>query len=150
MPGTQFDYVTYVAAPTRKVWEALIKAESTRKYWGHENVSDWKRGSAWEHRDAGNGMLRLTGKVVEFEPPRRMVLTWADPAQAGDHAAHSRVAIELEPIEDMTRLSVRHDRLVPGSEMQRGIEEGWPRVLSSLKSYLETGKPLPTWAKAAR
>jgi hypothetical protein len=46
----------------------------------------------------------------------------------------------------MVRVTVKHDRLVPGSEMQEGIEEGWPRVLSSLKSLLETGKPLPTWA----
>ncbi len=46
----------------------------------------------------------------------------------------------------MVRLTVTHDRLVPGSEMEKGIVEGWPRVLSSLKSFLETGKPLPTWA----
>jgi hypothetical protein len=56
------------------------------------------------------------------------------------------VTFELAAIDDMVRLTVTHDRLVPGSEMEKGIVEGWPRVLSSLKSFLETGKPLPTWA----
>jgi uncharacterized protein YndB with AHSA1/START domain len=79
-----------------------------------------------------------------------MVLTWAEPAEASNSAAQSRVTFELEPVDDMVRLTVRHDRLVPGSEMERAISAGWPRVLSSLKSLLETGKPLPTWAKAAR
>ena len=71
-------------------------------------------------------------------------------ADAGKLSAHSRVTIVLEPIDDTVKLTITHDQLVPGSDMQRGIEEGWPRVLSSLKSFLETGKPLPTWAKAPR
>jgi uncharacterized protein YndB with AHSA1/START domain len=148
MTSTEFVYVTYIAAARQRIWDALIRAEFTRKYWGHDNVSDWKPGSVWEHREAGGGAVLLTGKVVEFDPPRRLVLTWSAPADAAQSASHSRVTFELEPIEDMVRLTVRHDRLVPGSEMQRSIEAGWPRVLSSLKSFLETGKPLPTWAEA--
>ena len=149
MTETEFVYVTFIAAGRQQIWDALVREEFTRQYWGHENVSDWKPGSSWEHREAVGGAVRLTGKVVEFDPPRRLVLTWAVPADAARPAAHSRVTFELEPIEDMVRLTVRHDRLVPGSEMQRSIEAGWPRVLSSLKSFLETGKPLPTWAKSA-
>ena len=150
MTSTEFVYVTYIAAAPQRIWDALIRAEFTRQYWGHENVSDWKPGSVWEHRDAEGGAVKLVGKVVEFQPPRRLVLTWADPGDAARPAAHSRVTIELEPMEGMVRLKITHDQLAPGSEMQRGIEEGWPRVLSSLKSFLETGKPLPTWARAAR
>jgi uncharacterized protein YndB with AHSA1/START domain len=86
------------------------------------------------------------GRVIEFEAPRRLVLTWAAPADADNRAAHTRVTFELEQIESMVRLTVTHDELERGSEMLRGITEGWPRVLSSLKSFLETGKPLPTWA----
>ena len=149
MKKTSFVYVTYIRATPERVFQALTDGRVTREYWGHDNVSDWKPGSVWEHREAGGGMVKLTGKVVEFDPPRRLVLTWAAPEDAARPAAHSRVTFELETIEDMVRLTVRHDRLVPGSEMQRGIEAGWPRVLSSLKSFLETGKPLPTWAKAA-
>ena len=148
MTKAEFVYVTYIAANQQRIWDALIKAEFTRQYWGHDNVSDWKPGSAWEHREADGGAVRIVGKVVEFAPPRRLVLTWAAPADAANPAAYSRVTMDLEPLDDMVRLTVKHDQLEPGSGMQKGIESGWPRVLASLKSLLETGKPLPTWAKA--
>jgi uncharacterized protein YndB with AHSA1/START domain len=91
----------------------------------------------------------MVGKVIESSPPRRLVITWARPADENNDAATSRVTIELQPIDSMIKLTVTHDKLVPGSDMLKGISEGWPRVLSSLKSLLETGKPLPTWAKVA-
>ena len=148
MAKSAFVYVIYISAKPQQIWDALIKPEFTKKYWGHLNVSDWKPGSGWEHRQADSNELKLVGKVVEFSPPKRLVLTWANPADKATVAAHSRVTIELEPMEDMVRLTVTHDELAPGSDMLRGISEGWPRVLSSLKSLLEAGKPLPTWAKA--
>jgi uncharacterized protein YndB with AHSA1/START domain len=151
MTKSEFVYVIYVAAKPQQVWDALIQPEFTRKYWGHLNVSDWKPGAGWEHRQAdGSNELKLVGRVVEFAPPRRLVLTWASPADAANVAAHSRVTIELEPIDEMVRVTVTHGDLEPGSDMLRGITSGWPRVLSSLKSLLETGKPLPTWAEAKR
>jgi uncharacterized protein YndB with AHSA1/START domain len=112
-----------------------------------ENVSDWKRGSPWEHRAGdGSGTVRLVGEVLEHTPPRRLVITWAFPADRANRLKHTRVAFDVEPIEGMVRLTVTHDELEPGSEMDKGITDGWPRVLSSLKSFLETGKPLVTWA----
>jgi len=151
MANTEFVYEIYVLAAPRQIWDALIKAELTKKYWGHVNVSDWKPGATWEHRDAdAPGELKLVGRVIEFTPPRRLVLTWASPADAADPRTHSRVTIGLEPIGDMVRLKITHTGLEQGSEMHTAIMEGWPRVLSSLKSLLETGKPLPTWAKATR
>ena len=145
MTKTEFVYVTYIAAAPQRVWDALLKPEFTSKYWGNDNVSDWKPGSKWEHRDSGSGERRLAGKVVESDPPRRLVITWAFPRDVDDPAAHSRVTFDLAPIGDMVRLTVTHDQLAPGSDMEKGIVEGWPRVLSSLKSFLETGKALPTW-----
>jgi len=148
MTKVEFVYVTYIAATRERIWDAIVKPEFTRQYWGHENLSDWKPGSTWEHREAdGARTVKLVGKVVEFERPRRLVMTWAYPPDAAKPAAHSRVTFQLEQLEDMVRLTVTHDELQPGSDMLRGISEGWPRVLSSLKSFLETGKPLPTWAK---
>jgi uncharacterized protein YndB with AHSA1/START domain len=81
--------------------------------------------------------------VIESAPPRRLVLTWADPADEADVTRHSRVTFEIEPVRDVVRLTVTHDHLEPGSETHRKIMEGWPKVLSSLKSLLETGRPLP-------
>ena len=71
------------------------------------------------------------------------MLTWAEPADAAREETHSRVTFEIEPIGDVVRLTVTHDRLEPGSKMLESIREGWPKVLSSLKSFLETGRPLP-------
>jgi uncharacterized protein YndB with AHSA1/START domain len=150
MSESKFVYVTYIAAKPEQIWKALLDAEFTRQYWGHDNVSDWKPGSAWEHRGNDEARtLKLVGKVIESAAPRRLVLTWARPADAVDTDKHSRVTFELAPIEDMTRLTVTHDGLDADVEMLRGITEGWPRVLSSLKSLLETGRPLPTWALKA-
>ena len=74
----------------------------------------------------------MVGNVVESTPPRRLVMTWARPAEEQTESAHSRVTIELQPIDDMVRLSVTHDRLGSDTNMLKGISEGWPRVLSSL------------------
>ena len=147
MANEKFVYVTYIATSPEKVWKALLDGELTRQYWKHENLSDWKPGSKWEHV-AGNGQrtVKVVGTVLECEPNKRLVLTWGEVADAANPTKHSRVAIEIEPVGDMVRLTVTHDDLVPLSDVQRKIENGWPRVLSSLKSFLETGRPLDTWA----
>jgi uncharacterized protein YndB with AHSA1/START domain len=144
MDKPQFVYVTYIATSPEKLWNALIDPETTRKYWQRENVSDWKPGSKWEHRHSGKERtLKLVGKVIESSPPRRLVLTWAFPADEAREEKHSRVTFEIEPIGNVVRLTVTHDRLEPGSEMLERITAGWPKVLSSLKSLMEVGRPLP-------
>jgi len=141
---TRFVYVTYIAASPEKVWDALITPDVTSRYWQHVNVSDWKPGSRWEHRSADDkAVLRLVGKVIESVPPRRLVITWAFPADERREEKHTRVTFEIEPVAGVVRLTVTHDRLEPASEMLEGITEGWPKVLSSLKSMLESGRPLP-------
>jgi uncharacterized protein YndB with AHSA1/START domain len=139
-----FVYVTYIASSPEKVWRALTDPEVTAVYWRLVNVSDWRPGSRWEHRMSDrHGELKLVGKVLESHPPRRLVVTWAFPADAANEAKHTRVTFEIEPVGEIVRLVVTHDRLEPGSEMLAGITAGWPKVLSSLKSLLEIGKPLP-------
>jgi uncharacterized protein YndB with AHSA1/START domain len=142
-----FVYSIYIARSAETVWNALLDGEFTRQYWGHENVSDWQPGSVWQHRRAdGSGTISILGEVLEARAPHRLVITWADPADRGRRDRRSRVTFEIEPIADMVCLTVTHEDLEPGSEMQRKISSGWPRVLSSLKSLLETGRPLQTWA----
>jgi uncharacterized protein YndB with AHSA1/START domain len=144
MDKQEFVYVTYIATSPEKLWNALIDPETTEKYWQHHNLSDWRSGSPWEHRDCNaQRTLRLVGKVLESSPPRRLVITWAAPDDADRDEGQSRVAFDIEPTRDIVRLTVTHDHLDPGSEMLRGITDGWPKVLSSLKSLLERGKPLP-------
>ncbi len=143
MSKATYLYVTYIRATPEKVFEALTEGRVTRQYWGHDNVSDWKPGSPWKHQDAASGAVRILGEVLECAPPKRLVVTWAFHAEP---AKRTRVSFDLERMGDMVKLTVTHEDLEPGSEMDRGIREGWPRVLASLKSFLETGKPLDTWA----
>lgn len=145
---TSFVYVTYIVSTPQKVFDAIIRPEVTRRYWGHENVSDWKVGSRWDHVRANETRgVQLTGKVIEIKPPSRLVISWADPAEANDPEATSRVTFDIEEYDAMVRLTVTHDELQPGSGMANGIAKGWPIVLSSLKSMLETGQGLDVFAK---
>jgi uncharacterized protein YndB with AHSA1/START domain len=143
-----FVYVTYVLSTPEKVFEAITRPDVARRYWGHENVSDWKPGSKWEHVRANDERsVELVGKVVEISPPSRLVMTWANASQADDPGSYSRVTFDIAEYEDMVRLTVTHDELEAGSRMENGMRRGWPIVLSSLKSFLETGRGLDVFAK---
>ena len=145
---TSFVYVTYIASTPQKVFDAITRPELARRYWGHENVSDWKPGSKWEHVRANDERsVELVGKVVEISPPTRLVMSWANASQASDPAAHSRVTFDIAEYDEMVRLTVTHDELEAGSGMANGIQRGWPAVLSSMKSFLETGRGLDIFAK---
>ncbi len=149
MKKPDYVYVTYIATTPEKAWQALIDTDMMREWWvdpsagcARVNVSDWKPGSRWEHtRVDATGTVDIVGKVVENTPPRRLVFTWARPDDAEDDSKHSRVAFDIEPYADgLIRLTVTHDGLDP--QMLEGISGGWPKVLSNLKTFLETGRPL--------
>ena len=145
---TSFVYVTYIRSTPQKVFEAIIRPDIAKRYWGHENVSDWKPESKWEHIRANDERtVELVGKVVEISPPTRLVMTWANASQAGDPSQYSRVTFGIEEYDTMVRLTVTHDELEAGSGMAKGISQGWPAVLSSMKSFLETGSGIDLFAK---
>ncbi|UXY15086.1 SRPBCC family protein [Chitiniphilus purpureus] len=148
MTKPSFIYVIYIATTPEKLWEALLDPETTKRYWCRQcNVSDWQPGSRWEHRDYDHPeRLNLVGSVLESDPPRRLVLSWADPEHADNPDKVSRVTFELKPHAHEVKLTVRHEELEADSPMLRGISDGWPAILSSLKTLLETGEPLPLTA----
>lgn len=135
-------YATYIRAGAEQVWQALTDADLTARYWGHANVSDWQPGSTWEHRRVdGSGPVDIVGRVIEAEPPTRLVITFAEP---GDEppGGPSIVTFLVEPHHDIVRLTVTHENLADQA-MLSGISYGWPAVLANLKSLLETGEILP-------
>jgi uncharacterized protein YndB with AHSA1/START domain len=138
----EFVYTVYIAAPAERVWNALVDSDVTRRYWGHENRSDWKPGSRWEHVRVGpGGVVDVAGKVIEIDPPHRLVTSWHSPEAEGDPARTSQVTYEVTPMGEETKLVVTHSELnEPG--MRAGVSAGWPLVLSSLKSWLEGGRGL--------
>lgn len=137
-----FIYTTYIKSTPEKIWEAITTPEFTRQYTGHEYVSDWKKGSTWEMRRNKDNSVNVTGKVIESAAPKRLVLGWAESDKPSDQ---SQVAFEIEPVDQMVRLTVTHSQL--SDYMGGRVSHGWPIVLSGLKTLLETDKPLSAeWA----
>jgi len=137
-------YTSYIRTTPEKLWDAITNPEFTRQYWGQNaNVSDWKKGSSWQHKGMDSGKIHHDGTVLECVPPKLLVLTWTNP---GDAADTSRVTFEIEAVQDLVRLTVTHGAFVAGSTMAGRVSKGWPLVLSSMKSFLETGKPIDIMA----
>jgi uncharacterized protein YndB with AHSA1/START domain len=149
MSKPSFIYVTYIDSTPEKVWQALTDPDFTRRYWvNHRNASDWEVGSPWQHEDFDDASLvDIFGHVVESAPPHHLVLTWSSPEDAGNPDKVSRVTFDIEPYGQAVRLTVTHSALEPDSAMLSGISAGWPLVLSSLKTLLVTGEPLPGTSK---
>jgi uncharacterized protein YndB with AHSA1/START domain len=150
MKKPDYVYVTYIATTPEKVWQAITDPDMMRQWWvdpkegcARVNVSDWKPGSRWEHRRTTDGTVDIVGKVIENAPPSRLAYTWARPADADDDSKHSRVSFDIEQYgEGLVRLTVTHDDLGADTQMLQGISGGWPKVLSNLKTFLETGRAL--------
>jgi uncharacterized protein YndB with AHSA1/START domain len=140
-----FVYVTYISTTPEKVYDALLDPEMTKLFWGRaRNVSDWQVGSAWSHQDYDDaGAVDVVGEVVEASPPRRLVLTWKSNHPMAQKDGPSRVTFDIEPFAGAVRLTVTHDELNLESPLFKGVTSGWPAILSSLKTLLETGQPMP-------
>jgi uncharacterized protein YndB with AHSA1/START domain len=136
-----FVYVTYIRTTPQKLWTAIISPEFTRQYWfGVHLESDWKTGSTWK-MFYPDGRITDSGEVLEIDPPRRLVLKWRNEFRPElKEEGYSRCTVELEPINQAVKLSITHTIEHPQSKLIDAVSGGWPRILSNLKSLLETGE----------
>jgi len=150
-PQISCRYTTFIAAGPAEVWQALTDPGQSAAWWAHRNVSDWRLGSPWEHRRLDGSAADVAGIVLAADPPTRLALSWANPddgtsvsgvARPAGDPGPSRVNIEITPYQAIVRLTVTHDGLASEAERD-GLAEGWAAVLSNLKTFLETGRPLP-------
>ena len=138
---TRFVYVTYIRTTPQKLWAALTQPEFTKQYWfGVTMTSEWKAGASWEMA-YDDGRVMDAGEIVEADPPRRLVIKWRNEWKPEYKAeGYSRCTMELEPTDDAVKLSVIHEMDQPNSAfINEGVSNGWPKILSNLKSLLETG-----------
>lgn len=143
MAESQFVYVTYIRTTPAKLWQALIDPEFTRLYWaGTSQESEWKPGASWRLM-IPDGRVGDTGEVLEIVPERKLVLTWRNEFKPElREEGFSRMTYELEQQGDSVKLTVTHEIDKPDSKFIKAVSGGWPHLLSSLKSLLETGESL--------
>jgi uncharacterized protein YndB with AHSA1/START domain/DNA-binding transcriptional ArsR family regulator len=165
MTAPEFVYTTYISTTPERLWQALTDPALTSRYWGCSFESDWLEGSPYTLEQSGFRVAHPDQRVLVSDPPRRLAYTWhtfspewgevvgrevgisqEDVARMAAEP-RSKVSFEIEPVEDGVRLTVVHDGFEPGSTVFGGISQGWPRVLSGLKTLLETGR-VPAAAEA--
>ena len=162
----RFSYTTYIHATPEQVWQGLTDPAFTTRYWRHQLAgpkawhSDWRKGSTYDlvHDHVGLIVSDPDQVVLESDPYQRLAFTWhtftpewADKVGMDETTAdvwrsepRSKVAYEIEDVgREVVKLTVVHDGFEPGSGVLQGISDGWPAVLSSLKTLLETGTALP-------
>jgi len=142
MSAEEFVYVTYVRTTPERLWDALTKPEFTRAYWyGVWHDCDWKKGSSWKLM-IPDGSVGDSGEVLEIDRPRKLVLSWRNEFTDMKSEGYSRATFGLEATGGVVKLTVRHEIDKKGSKLIEAVSEGWPSILSSLKTLLETGKAL--------
>lgn len=151
MAESRFVYVTYIRSTPEKVWQALIDPEFTRRFWVETwQESEWKTGAPWRMM-VPDGRVGNTGEILEIEPGRRLVISWRSELFPEILAENpSRVTYELEPVGDSVKLTFIQENDTPNSKTVRMASEGWPLILASLKSLIETGECLAStrhWPK---
>ena len=141
MTGSKFVYVTFIRTSPEKLWSALTTPEFIKQYWfdmTHE--TDWKVGSPWKMLFP-DGRVADMGEIAEFEPPRRLAIRWRNEFKPELKAeGWSRCVMELEPADGAVKLTVTHTIEIENSKFIEAVSGGWPKILSNLKSLLETGK----------
>jgi uncharacterized protein YndB with AHSA1/START domain/DNA-binding transcriptional ArsR family regulator len=156
MQKPSFVYTTYIRATPEQLWRALTEPAFTSRYWGATIESDWQAGSTYRWHQNGATIADPDQLILESDPYRRLSYTWhtftpewaettgfAEDLRAQFAAeARSKVTFDLEPAGENVKLTVVHDGFEPGSIVLESVSEGWPYILSDLKTLLETGGTL--------
>ena len=142
--SSKFVYVTYIRTSPQKLWDALTTPEFIRQYWfDMTQESEWKPGASWTMKFA-DGRVADAGEVLEVDPPRRLVLKWRNEFREELKAeGPARCVYDIEQDGEIVKLTVTHTIEKDNAKFIEAVAGGWPRILSSLKSMLEAGKPLP-------
>jgi uncharacterized protein YndB with AHSA1/START domain len=147
MDKPQFVYVTYIRSTPEKVWAALTDPRTVRTFWFGMNVAcDFKPGSPWS-LSFEDGRVADAGEILEAEPPRRLVIRWRNEFKPELKAeGYSRCTMSIETAEyypgmggTAVKLTIQHEIEGTGGKFIEAVSGGWPKVISNLKSYLETG-----------
>jgi uncharacterized protein YndB with AHSA1/START domain len=141
MAETSHVYEIYIRTTPERLWQALTSGEDTAKYYFGTNVQNIDQPGADYVYTTPDGNPMLEGKVLEADPPRKLVTTFIP--RWVESPKESTVTYEITPEGDVCRLTLRHDRLVAGDHLTEGVINGWARIFSSLKSLLESGEALP-------
>ncbi|MFO0815827.1 MAG: SRPBCC family protein [Gemmatales bacterium] len=143
MADSRFVYVTYIRTTPEKLWQALTDPAFTKQYWAETwQDSNWQPGDSWKIM-IPDGRVGDSGEIVVSEPHKKLVHTWKNefvPDLAAE--GHSQLTYELETVGDSVKLTVTQEMKRPESKLIGAVSQGWPHILSSLKSLLETGESL--------
>lgn len=141
MAESAFIYVTYIKTTPDTLWRALTTPEFMAQYWlGARAEAEWKTGGAWKLVLA-DGRVADQGEIAEFDPPRRLVIKWRHeltPELKEEGWTHC--VMELEPADEAVKLTVTHTPEEAAPKFLSAVSGGWPKILSNLKSLLETGQ----------
>jgi uncharacterized protein YndB with AHSA1/START domain len=150
MSKPEFVYVTYIETTPEKLWEALTGSEFSRQYWfGTELRTDWTVGSPFAL--VMDGTTTDVGEILEYERPRRLSYTFSHVLK--DELRNERptkVVFTIEQHGKFAKLTLTHEGFAGASKLLDGISKGWPAIISSLKSLLETGTALAIPTSALR
>ena len=140
---SRYVYVTFIRTTPETLWTALTSEAFTRQYWfGMHQESDWTLGSSWRLMFA-DGRVGDMGEILESDPPRRLVIKWRNEFRPElKDEGYARCAMDLEPVDGTVKLTITHTMDRPDSKLIEAVSSGWPRILSNLKSLLETGEPV--------
>lgn len=136
-----FIYQIVITSSAEKVWESLTNSEFTQKFWfGRKVISDWKLGSSVTIITP-EGKEEVNGEVVDYQENKRLAYTWVTPEETNTEA--TTVVFELQEMGPMTKLTILHDIDADSAKFQQAAA-GWTFILCGLKTFLETGEPMPS------